>query len=115
MRSGRLDRRVVIQRLTVTTNEVGEQVDTWSELATVWSERSPRGVVQKFNANQVYAEVDTVFRTRWYPWATTLDPMEHRLVYRSRVYDIHGTEEIGRREGVMILTKARSDNESGEP
>lgn len=113
MRSGKLDRRVRIEQLSTTKNGVGEEIQTWSELSTIWAERSPQGVVQKFNTQQQYAEVDAVFKTRWYPWSDTLDPIKHRLKYRDRIYDIQGTEEIGRRDGLMILTKARADNEDG--
>lgn len=115
MRAGNLDRQVVIEQLTTSRNDLGEEIHSWSTLATVWAQRQGQKVVQRFNSNQQFAEVDAIFKTRWYPWATTIDPLKHRLQYRNRIYDIHGTEELGRREGVMILTKARADNEAGGP
>lgn len=113
MRSGKLDRRIVIEVRSATKNGVGEEVITWTTLVTIWAERVPQSVTQKFNTQQLYAEVDTIFRTRWFPQGHLLDPLDHRVKYRDRVYDIHGTHEIGRRDGVMILTKARLDNEAG--
>lgn len=113
MRAGRLDRRVTIEQLTETQNGVGETIKTWSTLATLWAERVPQGVVQKYNTQQQYAEVTAVFRIRWFPHASAISPELHRVVYRDRVYDVHGTEEIGRRDGLMILTAARADNEPG--
>lgn len=113
MKAGKLDRRVTIEQLSTVTNEVGEEIETWSTLASVWASREGSGVAQRFGSSQSFAEVDAVFRTRWYPWGDTVEALTHRLTYRDRVYDIHGTEEIGRREGLFVLTKARADNEAG--
>ena len=113
MRAGKLDRRVTIQTRSVVRNGVGEEIETWATLAEVWAGIEPQNVAQRFAANQLYAQVNQVFRIRWYEWGSTLDPNQHRLTYRGRVYDIHGAFEIGRREGLHILTAAREDNEVG--
>ena len=35
---GRMDRRIVIQRATLTTNNYGERAEAWGTLATVWAD-----------------------------------------------------------------------------
>lgn len=113
MRAGKLDRRVTIQVRSVAQNSVGEEVESWGTLAEVWAGIEPQQAIQRFAVNQLLSEVSQVFRVRWYEWGSTIDPNQHRLVYRDRVYDIQGVFEIGRREGLQIACKARQDNDAG--
>lgn len=114
MRSGRLDRRVTIQTLTTTRDAFGQPIETWAELATVWAQRENAGVVERFQANQRFASAEVVFRIRWYPWAEGIDPKTNRAAFEGRTYNILGTEEIGRKEGLHIVAVARTDL-GGEP
>ncbi len=65
MRSGRLDRRITLQRKTVVENSYGEPIETWVDLATVWAEYLPTGGVERYAATQMVAEADTRWRIRY--------------------------------------------------
>ena len=39
MSAGELDRKITIQRATVTLNEFNELIETWTDHATVWAKR----------------------------------------------------------------------------
>ena len=101
--AGRLDRRVIIQNLILTPNAYGEPIESWATFATVWAEvRDLRGR-EFFSAQQVNAEVETIFRIRWL--AGVLATM--RISYDSKAYDILGIAEIGRHDGLELMAKAR--------
>lgn len=110
-RAGDYDRFITIERRSTSVNDVGDTVETWAAIAGVWAARDPQQAVERFGANETYATVDTVFRTRWYPWAPTLTPQGFRIVYRDRIYNVLGFAEIGRREQVQIPCVARGDLE----
>ena len=104
MRSGRLDRRITLQRKTVVENSYGEPIETWMDLATVWAEHLPAGGVERYAATQMVAEADTRWRIRYRAYLTPID----RLSYAGRTYEVTGVVEIGRREGLEIYSKARA-------
>lgn len=39
---GRLDKRITIQRRSATKDDYGQQLDAWSEVATVWANVKPK-------------------------------------------------------------------------
>lgn len=116
MYAGRLDRRLTLMRATATQNDLGETVETWADIGTVWASRS-----DKANAEAVEsaggsagtgelraATVATVFRVRWSSLTGGLTPRD-RVREAGRVFDITGLREIGRREGREIMAMARAE------
>lgn len=105
----RLDRRITVQELTRTVSPSGAQIETWATAYEMSAEREPQSAVERFAADQTLAEVDTVFRTRYYPNLSRLDPKLYRVVYNDTAYNILGVLEIGRKEGLQIVCKSRGD------
>lgn len=110
MRAGQLDRRVNLEVKTVARNSLGEPIETWSVVRTLWAHRAEGSkVAERFAANQTYASVTTVFRVGYFPTLTTVTVDTHRIVFNGRVYNIVGAIEIGRKEGVELLCAARAE------
>ena len=105
VRAGRLDRRLTLQRRTLTENDYGEAVETWTDLATVWAEKIPVRGAERYAAMQTVAEVDTRFKIRYRTDVSHLD----RVVCAGTTYDVKGVLEIGRREGWEIYATARAE------
>ncbi len=102
MNPGKLDRRIVIQVRTKSKDATGSRVETWADHATVWAE-----YVKHRGAPSVLADADRnqdiqQFRIRY----RSITPQNHRILYRSKFYDIQGVSEIGREEFLMIDTVA---------
>ena len=104
MQAGKLDRKIVIQTLTETQDDYGGVVESWSELATVWARFIPGGGNESFVAQAVYAEAQGRFHIRWRSDVTT----KHRIQWDGKDWDILAVSEIGRREGLEIIVKARA-------
>ncbi len=113
MRAGPLDRRVTVQARSTSQSAAGEVVETWTDLFTVWMGKRDTRAAERFGAEQRVAEVDATFMARWAPAFDAIRPDTHRLVYRSRIYQIHGITELGRREGVEIACQARAERAFG--
>ena len=106
MRAGSLDRKVTLQRFTVTQDEMsGEEIQAWAELATVWANVRQASGGEYLKANQVQAVQRTVFQIRHYPGLTMLD----RVIYDGPQFNIDDVRELGRREGTEIHAIARAD------
>jgi SPP1 family predicted phage head-tail adaptor len=109
VRTGRLDRQITLQSVSVVQDDLGQPIETWTNVATVWAERESQSATKRFAAQQRFAEVDIVWRIRWYPWAPDVRPDTHRVVYQGRPFNVLGAVELGRKEGLHIATKARAE------
>lgn len=109
MRASDLDRRVDLLRATVAEDDQGDEVTTWSPIATVWAAKADLSDRERILAAQVATSVTTRFRLRWSSLWSGLDTQD-RLRCEGRLYDIVGApKEIGRREGLEITACARAE------
>ena len=83
---GRLSERITLQQKSVTRNGIGEEVETWADVATVWAEPIPLRGREFYAANQTQQAVDVRFRIRDRAGVTP----DLRLVWRSEPYDVTG-------------------------
>ena len=115
MEAGDRDREIRIdQRTAVETQDtLGAPSDgTWTTLVRSMpaSREDIRGIEREVD-NQTAAKLET----RWeINYRADMDPAlvdvptTRRIVHRGRIYDITAAEEIGRREGIAIITRAGS-------
>lgn len=81
---GALDQRVTFQAKSTTRAANGEEVVTWSDVATVWAEAVPVRGREFFAAAQMQQSVDVRFRIRTRAGITG----GMRLLWKSQPYDI---------------------------
>lgn len=106
--SGARDRRITLQRGSSTPSDYGDPVTTWAPLATVWAQVTPVSDRERFAAAQTVAEITHRFAIRYGAAWADFSPAD-RLIYQGRVYDVAAVKEIGRREGLEITARARTD------
>ncbi len=102
MRSGALDRIVTLERFTTTENEYGEEIEAWAPLRTVAAQVVQQSGREFLAAAMTQAEVRVLFRIRWIEGIRPTD----RINYEGRLHNIHEVKELGRREGLDIMTVA---------
>jgi SPP1 family predicted phage head-tail adaptor len=103
MRAGKLDRAIVLERLTTALDAYGVPVETWSPIATLRAERvndAAQDVAKEFGEA---SETNTTFRTRFLADLNLTD----RIVYDGEPREITRITEIGRRRGLELRTVAR--------
>lgn len=103
MRAGRLDRRVTIQERSLARNSYGEQIETWSDVAEVWGEKTDLRGTESLRARQIQGEVETRFLIRY----RTGVGVTNRLICEGVTYDIRQVSEVGRRAWLEITATAR--------
>jgi SPP1 family predicted phage head-tail adaptor len=119
MQYGRLDRQITIQRKIETQSESGQPIETWSALLSrrAASKQPVRGE-ERFTAPQIAALEQVEFRIRWSANVADLSPLD-RIVYPAinegdpvltrSIYEILAVSEIGRQDGLSIITFRRAD------
>ena len=108
MEPGERDRAVTVQQLTASKGPSGFPVETWTTLAApVWMRKLDLQQRERITAEQLSAKGDTQWEMGY---RADMDPelvdveRTRRLLYQGRIYDITDASQIGRREGIELLT-----------
>ncbi|HMR01767.1 MAG TPA: phage head closure protein [Candidatus Competibacter phosphatis] len=102
MQTGRLRERLTIQQETVTRDDSGEELKSWSTLATVWGQVTPGASSERFlaSAGQRVAEVTHTARIRY---RTGITP-KMRIVWEStRILEILSVVDPDGRNSRTVL------------
>lgn len=110
MEPGERDRAVVIQRLIEDVPESRFPSERWATLTPLaWMRKMDARAMERVKAEHIAAAFDTQWEMGY---AENMDPelidvpKKRRLVYQGRVHEIIGASQIGRREGIELLTIA---------
>ena len=95
----------MLRSKTSTTDEFGEQVDTWADVGEVWAQKKDLRGGERFAAAQTVGQVDTVFLIHYIDGAGSLN----QLIHDDRTYDIKAVLEVGRRKGMELHCRTRGE------
>ena len=93
MNAGRLDKRIIIERLDATEDEIGQPVEAWIPTYSVWAAIEPLQGREYISAMAVQAERTVRIRIRYLPGIVP----SMRVLYQGRVFAIQSVINI--REG----------------
>lgn len=93
MRAGKLDRRITIQRKTVTRGEYNAPVESWNDLITVWAQQRPNRGSERFTASEIHGQQVMTFHIRYRDDLFVTD----RIFYQAKPWQILDIREVGRR------------------
>lgn len=65
MQAGRLNRRVTLQQPGTTTDELGQPIPGWTDVATVWGDVRLRSGLESIKAGAVVSTVQASVRIRY--------------------------------------------------
>jgi SPP1 family predicted phage head-tail adaptor len=103
MLAGELDRLITLQAPSGAPDDYGQAAPTYSDVATVWASYKP-APLREFSASRAAeAAIDATFRIRWRSDVQAT----WRIQFGELSFDIASYAEIGRREGLEILARAR--------
>lgn len=103
MQAGRLDSRIALMQRGNTVDELGQPVESWSDLATVWASIRHLSGVEAIKADAVTSTVKASIRIRY---RTGLNA-GMRVVHGAQVYSIEAVmPDVGGREFVDLVCEA---------
>lgn len=62
---GRFNQRITVQKPSASVDALGQRVETWTELATVWAQAQPLRGREYFAAGEVNSDASVRFRLRY--------------------------------------------------
>jgi len=104
---GKYNREIVIEQVTETQSETGDVIETWTTLgpdpiwAYVQSVSGKRGGWETFTADQVLADIDTLFTI---PYRSDIT-LKMRINYGGALYNIRNTNEVGYKVELEIMAQ----------
>lgn len=102
MNPGKRDTLLTIQRLTTSRGASGGAISAWADDDSLWAERVSATGTEFRAASARHAEVNQVFRVRYY---AGLSPKSHRIIRDGLVYDILSAIEEKRFETMLVSCK----------
>lgn len=111
--AGELDRRIVIERATSTTNAYNEPVKTWSTHLQLPAKRSDASDGERFASGQLGSYLMTRFVVRSSVATRGILPTD-RISHEGKIWNIQGIKETddGRRTFLEITAVSRASDEA---
>ena len=102
---GKMDRRITIEKRTLTKDAAGGIVETWADEMKLWAERVDKSGKESVVANSDRADAGIDWRIRFNPLLRGLNGASgYRVNYEGLRYDIQHVAEEGRRDGMLLKT-----------
>lgn len=99
MRTGDLDQRIELQRLTRTSDGGGGYTEQWTTYATVWANVRPMSGRERYQAQQTQASANYRIAIRY---RADIDPAD-RIVWRGKVLNIRFIADAGPRDLYLTI------------
>lgn len=103
--NGKMDRRITIEKRTITRDAEGGNVETWATHANCWAEKVDTRGKESEVADADRSANETQFRVRYKPWLTSSG---YQIIYRGEKYNITHVKEEGRFD-TQLLTTTRTE------
>jgi SPP1 family predicted phage head-tail adaptor len=100
VRAGLLRHRITIERPTETLTTLGEPVQSWTPVATIWVSVEHRDAGERFSDGRIFSERRTRFGGRWLISGVTT-PM--RVNFGGRLFDLTSVDDLEERHRELVL------------
>jgi len=106
MRISKLQQRITIQRRSSTLDAYGQEINSWSDIGTVWAEVKPLSGREKMRTNAMVVEsqlthqVTVRYSTLFLP-STTADAW--RILFESRIFNITASWNVDEANKTIIF------------
>jgi len=104
-----LDHRITINRLVSQLNSYNEQVEVFTEFATLYAARKDATAGEGWRAAEVGAQIDCHFVVRFSPDTVTITAKDTVTIEGGKTYNITGVRELARNEWLEIHAVTRPD------
>jgi SPP1 family predicted phage head-tail adaptor len=101
---GKFNRKILIQKVTVTTGETGQPVETWTTYREKWARLTYESGLERFEADKETAVNVVKF---WIRYESTITE-QMRVYYSGCYYDILHIEEVGRRQYLILKCQKKT-------
>ena len=110
--AGTLRKRITLQQQSLSVDSYGQQVITWTDVATVWASLEPSVGRELVAAQAVRLDQPTTITIRWQgAFGSPRAVAAMRAVYNGRTFNIHSVENEDERNVLLTLIASEGLND----
>ncbi|WP_300338225.1 phage head closure protein [Accumulibacter sp.] len=110
--AGTLRKRITLQQQSQSVDSYGQQIATWTDVATVWASVEPSVGRELMAAQAVSLDQPTTITIRWQAaFASPKAVAAMRVVYNGRLFNIHSVENEEERNSTLTLIASEGLND----
>ena len=110
--AGTLRKRITLQQQSSSVDTYGQQISTWTDVATVWASIEPSVGRELIAAQAVRLDQPTTITTRWQPaFASPKAVAAMRAVYDGRIFNIHSVQNEAEQNAMLTLIASEGLND----
>ncbi len=100
---GKLNKRITIQKLSLTTDEYGNQIQQWSDFYTCWAAVSGINNREYWQARRQNEENILNFQIRHSKELKDINKTDYRIIFDNRIFDISFIDNLQFADSIFIL------------
>ncbi len=108
-----LRRKIIIQKMEVVQDDIGNQKMEWVDWRPVWAERNNLWGQEYYAAKAVNEESTIVFMVRYAPFIDEMNTVDYRIKHNGKFYDIKQIDYL-QYDGLWVKIKARERGADGQ-
>ena len=110
--AGTLRKRITLQQQSTSVDTYGQQITTWTDVATVWASIEPSVGRELMAAQAVRLDQPTTITMRWQSaFASPKAVAAMRVVYNGRIFNIYSVENEDERNRMLTLLASEGLND----
>lgn len=107
---GLMHEHIIIQRLEVTPNEIGQQIESWSDYAKVHAYVNSYSGSEKYAGKRDISAADISFTVRYCKKISAINSVDFRIIFRNEVYNILFVDNYQfKNETLKILASSKEE------
>lgn len=100
-----LRRKIIIQKMEVVQDDIGNQKMEWVDWRPVWAERNNLWGQEYYAAKAVNEESTIVFTVHYAPFIDEMNTVDYRIKHNGKFYDIKQIDFL-KDDGLWVKIKA---------
>jgi SPP1 family predicted phage head-tail adaptor len=110
--AGTLRKRITLQQQSSSVDTYGQQISTWTDVATVWASIEPSVGRELMAAQAVSLAQPTTITIRWQTiFASPRAVAAMRAVYNGRIFNLHSVENESEQNTLLTLIASEGLND----
>ena len=110
IKTGLMRNRITIQHLDVVPNDIGQQIEQWSDYASVYAYASGYSGTEKYMGKRDIESADITFTVRFSERLANINTADYRVVFNKDIYNILFVDNYQfKNETLKILATTNGD------
>lgn len=108
--TGRMDRRIIIHKRTESDDEIGNQINVWTDFHKCWASVNGVSGREYWQARQQNEEQIVSFKIRYCHKLSELNSYDYRILYNGETYNIQYIDNLFQADSLLIIKAKKEVN-----